>query len=147
LEELNMNLTCSSALALVLLATTPLLGADDTRKDGESLKVTIAYERVYDASLNVLKRLDQTIESASKETGQIVTAMVWGGGNFLGIQTGKQVKITVFKDSDTESTIRVVATTTKRHKTVYDPAQYDAKETARIAAEIRSALKPPDEAK
>ncbi|HLN93919.1 MAG TPA: hypothetical protein VK389_08655, partial [Thermoanaerobaculia bacterium] len=66
-------------------------------------------------------------------------------------QTGKQIKITVIKDTDTQSTIRVLATVQKRvsGRTVHPwrEAKVDEKETASIASEVRSTLAPTAPAK
>ncbi|HLN80597.1 MAG TPA: hypothetical protein VK392_05345 [Thermoanaerobaculia bacterium] len=143
----------SVVVTIGFLVLTPLSSsaAEETPKvsGGESFQIEVPYDKAYDTCLNVLKRLDKTIESASKETGQILTMMDIGEGGF--VQTGKQIKITVIKDTDTQSTIRVLATVQKRvsGRTVHPwrEAKVDEKETASIASEVRSTLAPTAPAK
>ena len=47
---------------------------------GEILQANMPYEKAYDNVLNFLKRQGYTFESASKDIGQIVTAMAITGG-------------------------------------------------------------------
>jgi uncharacterized protein YaaQ len=138
------------AIALMFFVAAMGLVAEDKPKvsGGETFQVNVAYDKAYDISLNVIKKRDKTIESASKENGQILTALETSGGF---IQTGNQVKITFIKDSDNQTTIRVLATTQHRvtGQTVHPwrDAKVDEKETAKIATEVRNALKPSGEGK
>src|SRR5690242_20663085 len=76
-------------------------------KGGTTFQAPVPYDKAYDAALNYLKREGHTIDSASKETGQIVTAIAITGGY---TQTGTRVQITCIKDNDNHTSVRVLVT-------------------------------------
>jgi hypothetical protein len=99
------------------------------------------YDESYEKTLNYLKKADYTIESANKETGQIVTQMTVKGGY---TQTGTRIYAIFIKDGDTATTVRIAVTDQKRKKLVQtepwgDPKVND-KESQRIADEIKTLL-------
>jgi hypothetical protein len=108
---------------------------------GASFQTNISYDNAYDAVLNYLKRQDYTIDSASKETGQIVTAMTVKGGYS---QTGTRVYVTLIKDNETSTTIKVAVSEQKRKKLLQtepwgDP-KVNSEKSSKLADDIKSAL-------
>jgi hypothetical protein len=71
-----------------------------------SFQTTVPYDRAYEVALDAVKRAGYTIESASKETGQIKTELAVEHG---GVDIGRAVVVTVIKEADTTTTIRVEA--------------------------------------
>lgn len=108
---------------------------------GSTFTVTNFYDKTYDAVLNFLKRGGETIEQASKETGQIVTGMVIRGGYS---QTGTRILVTLIKDSDTSTTIRVAVTEQKRKKLLqtepWSDPKVNVKQTEDIASHIKDSM-------
>jgi len=110
-------------------------------KGGTTFQIASSYEKAYDGTLNHFKREGYVIDSAGKETGQIVTAMDVKGGY---TQTGTRVLVTCIKDSDTQTSIRVVVTIQKRKKLLqaepWGDARADDAQSTKIAEQIRSVL-------
>lgn len=107
---------------------------------GESFQVNMPYDKTYDAVLNFLKKQDYRIEEASKETGQITTAIEVSG---TWRQTGKRVLVTFIKESDAATTVKVAVTKQKRWKAAQtepwgDP-KVDGKESAQLVEQIKTA--------
>ena len=108
---------------------------------GAKTQLAKPFAEVYEKTLNYLKKADYTIDSADKEAGQIVTAIVVTGGYR---QTGTRVYVVFIKDSDSATTIRVAVTEQKRYKALQtepwgDPKVND-KESQRISNEIKAAM-------
>ena len=80
---------------------------------GELFTIQKKYDDVYDDALTYLKKQGQTIDSASKETGQITTAIAVTGG---WKQTGTRIIITVIKEKAEVTSVRAVVTAQKRYK-------------------------------
>ena len=110
-------------------------------KGGATFQVGTPYAKAYEGALNYLKRQGYTLDSASAETGQIVTALDIKGGYS---QTGTRVQVTCIKDSDTQTSVRVVVTEQKRKKLLQTEPWGDAKanesESAKLAEEIKGAM-------
>lgn len=109
---------------------------------GVTFQADMSYEKAYDAVLNYLKRQDYTIDSASKETGQLVTAIVVTGGYS---QTGTRVYVTLIKDNENSTTIRVAVSEQKRKKLLQtepwgDP-KVNSEKSQKLADEIKAAVK------
>jgi hypothetical protein len=108
---------------------------------GVKFQVPKPYEEVYDKSLNYLKRADYAIESAGKDTGQIVTEMTIKGGYS---QTGTRIYVVLIKDSDATTTVRVAVSEQKRKKLLqiepWDDPKVSDKESEKIAADLKAAL-------
>jgi hypothetical protein len=64
------------------------------------------YDRAYEVALDAVKRAGYTIESASRESGQIKTELAIEHG---GVDIGRAVVVTVIKETDAVTTIRVAA--------------------------------------
>jgi hypothetical protein len=108
---------------------------------GTTFEVDVAYDKAYDTILNYLKKQDYTIDSASKETGQIVTAIVVKGGYS---QTGTRVYVTLIKESETKTTIKVAVSEQKRKKLLQtepwgDP-KVNSERSSKLADEVKAAL-------
>lgn len=106
---------------------------------GVKVEAQKSYQDTYEALLNWVKRADYTIESADKETGIITTAMTISGGYS---QTGTRLVLTLIKDSDTTTTVRVVVTEQKRKNLLQvepwsDPRVND-KATQTLADQIKA---------
>src|SRR5262249_30397433 len=74
-------------------------------KGGTTFQPAVLYNRAYESVLNFLKRQSYTIDSAGKETGQIITAIDIKGSHS---QTGTRVMVTCIKDSESQTSVRVV---------------------------------------
>ena len=100
-------------------------------------------DRVFVVVLEYLKKQGYTIESADKNVGQIITTMDIKGGF---TQTGTKVQVTLIRDNDTQTTVRVAVTTQRRVKGATEHPwrniKIDPKESSRIAEELKTALKP-----
>ena len=110
---------------------------------GVTFSTALPVEKCFNATLNFLKRHDYAIDSVDRDAGQIATALDVKGGYS---QTGTRVLITLIKDSDTQTSVRVTVTRQKRKKLLQtepwsDPNGDDV-ETAKIAADLKVALNP-----
>jgi hypothetical protein len=116
-------------------------GKPQNVKGGTTFQAAVPYGEAYDAALNYLKRQGYTLDSAGKETGQIVTAMDIKGSHS---QTGTRVLVTCIKDSDAQTSVRVLVTEQKRKKLLQTEPWGDAKsnepEAARIAGDMKAAM-------
>jgi Holliday junction resolvasome RuvABC DNA-binding subunit len=108
---------------------------------GTNFQVQLPYDTAYDEVLNWIKRANYTIDSADKTTGQVITAMTITGSVS---QTGTRLILTLIKDGDSATTIKVAVTEQNRKKILQtepwsDPKVND-KESQRIADQIKTAL-------
>ncbi|MGO9239700.1 MAG: hypothetical protein ACLQBJ_02730 [Bryobacteraceae bacterium] len=108
---------------------------------GVTFQVNDAYDNSYDIALNYLKRGGHTIDSADKDVGQIITAIEITGGYS---QTGTRIQVTLIKDSDTQTSVRVAVTKQKRKKALQaepwsDPKVDDAESTT-VADALKMAI-------
>ena len=108
---------------------------------GSTFSVSRPYDTVYDTVLNFLKRGGESIDQASKETGQIVTGMIITGGYS---HTGTRILVTLIKDTDTGTTIRVAVTEQRRKKLLQTEPWSDPKvngqETEHVAEQIKNGI-------
>jgi len=109
---------------------------------GTTFQIAMAYDKAYDGVLTYLKRQEYTIDSASKETGQIVTVLTITGGYS---QTGTRIYVTLIKDNDTSTTLRVAVSEQKRKKLLQtepwgDP-KVNSEKSSKLADDIKAALK------
>ena len=116
-------------------------GAIQNVKGGFTFQTMTPYDKAYESALNYLKRNSYTIDTASAETGQIATVIEVKGGYR---QTGTRVLVTCIKDSDTQTSVRVVVTEQKRTKLLQTEPWGDAKanesESAKIGGQIKAAV-------
>jgi len=110
-------------------------------RGGATFQVSAAYDVVFDAIVNNLKRTGVNLDSASRDAGQIATAMEVSGG---WKQTGKRTIITLIKDSADKTTVRVAISVQKRFKGLqtepWGDASIDPKASAAAAEQIRSTI-------
>jgi hypothetical protein len=108
---------------------------------GTTFEVAGAYDNVFDAIVNNLKRNGLTLDSASRDAGQIATAMEITGG---WKQTGKRTIISIMKDSADKTSVRVAISVQTRYKGLqtepWGDAKVDSKASAASAAKIQSDL-------
>lgn len=107
-------------------------------KGGVTFQVSVPYDKAYDDALNYLKRQSYTIDSADKETGQIITAMDITGKHS---QTGTRVQITCIKDNDAQTSIRVAVTEQKRKKLLQTEPWSDPKVNDEASSKTANDLK------
>ncbi len=111
---------------------------------GDLFRVAKSYRETYASVLNFLKHRGDSIETASAETGQIITAISVKGG---WKQTGTRAVITLIEEKNGESSIRAVVTEQKRYKALQvepwsDPVVEPSATTA-LQAELQRALQLP----
>lgn len=108
---------------------------------GVTFKANQSFEKTYEVVLNHLKREGHTIDSADKDVGQIITAIDIKGGYS---QTGTRIQITLIKDSETQTTVRVAVTKQKRKKALqtepWSDPKVDNDESTTVADAIKAAL-------
>jgi hypothetical protein len=113
---------------------------------GETFQVSVPYDKTYDQVLNFLKRQDYLIESANRETGQIITALSGKKGWWKQTRTG--IQITLFKDNDRLTTVKVAVLEYQRKRGVFaKPGDWHApkvnvEETAKLVEQVQAILKP-----
>ena len=108
---------------------------------GTTFEVAASYDAVFDAIVNNLKRSGLTLDSASRDAGQIATAMEITGG---WKQTGKRTVISILKDSADKTSVRVAITVQKRYKGLqtepWGDAKVDDKASAAYADKVKADL-------
>jgi len=108
---------------------------------GTTFEVAGSYDSVFDALVNNLKRSGLTLDSVSKDAGQIATAMEITGG---WKQTGKRTIISIMKDSADKTSVRVAISVQTRYKGLqtepWGDAKVDSKASAASAAKVQSDL-------
>lgn len=82
---------------------------------GRLISIAMPYDDVYDSALTYLKKTGYVLDTASKETGQITTAIAIKGG---WKQQGRRVILTVIKEGENASSLRAVVTLQKRYKAI-----------------------------
>lgn len=111
-------------------------------KGGAKVSVNMGYAKAYDIILNSLKKADYSLDSASQETGQIVTMLVVEGG---WRQKGRRVIVTIVKEKDGTATLKCVATLQTRYKALqtepWSEPTLDEEETAKVVRLLSEALK------
>jgi hypothetical protein len=100
-----------------------------------------AYDAAFDAILSYLKKQDQVVEFASRDSGEITTAMTITGGSG---QSGRRIRLTLIKDNATTTTVRVAVTLQTRKKAAQtepwsDPT-VDLKQSRLAADELKALL-------
>jgi|ERR1700730_728684 len=117
---------------------------DASQPDTGSATFTASLEvdKVFVTVLEYLKKQGYTIDSADKNIGQITTAMDIKGGF---TQTGTTVQVTLIRDTDTQTTVRVAVKTQRRVKGSKEhpwrDIKIDPKESSRIAESLKGTLK------
>ena len=109
---------------------------------GVTFQQASAMDKTYDDLLNYVKREGLMIDSASKETGQIVTAIDVTGKYH---QIGTRVYLTVIKSSETETSVRVAVSEQKRYKALqtepWSSPKVNAEKSSELSEKIKAAIK------
>jgi len=109
---------------------------------GVTFQSALAYEKCFERIANFLKRDGHEIEIGNKEGGYIVTAMEIAGKY---TQTGTRIHVTLIKDSNTQTSVRVAVTIQKRKKLLsiepWSEPKVDTAQSTKIAADLEHAPK------
>ena len=108
---------------------------------GQSFQVSKPYDAAFEAAVTYLKKRDYTVESASKDAGQITTTMsVTGGWR----QTGTRVQVTLIKESDTLTTVKVAVTEQHRYNALqvepWGGPKINSDSSSTLATDMKAAL-------
>jgi hypothetical protein len=110
-------------------------------RGGTTVELPGSYDAVFDALVTYLKRSGLTIDSASRDAGQIATAMEISGGWH---QTGKRTILSLIKDSADKTSVRVSVTLQRRYKALqvepWSDPKVDDKESADYAEKLKADL-------
>jgi hypothetical protein len=150
------NLAFSLLAVLAALSLFPLLArADSARKaqeiadsgkpvavkGGERFAVPMDYNGTFDAVVNALKKADNEIAVADRDAGLIATEIEIVGG---WKQTGTRTVVSLIKESDKETTVKVVVTVQKRYKALqvepWSDPKADTAKTGPAAGALKTAL-------
>ena len=108
---------------------------------GTTFEVVGSYDSVFDVIVNNLKRSGLTLDSVSRDAGQIATALEITGG---WKQTGKRTIISIMKDSADKTSVRVAISVQTRYKGLqsepWGDTKVDGKASAAYAAKVQSDL-------
>ncbi|HEY5044079.1 MAG TPA: hypothetical protein VIK53_19075 [Verrucomicrobiae bacterium] len=108
---------------------------------GQSFQVSKSYDDVFQAAVTYLKKKDYTVESANKDAGQITTAMTITGG---WRQTGARVEVSLIKESDAVTTVKVAVTEQHRYNALqvepWDDPKVNGDSSAALATDMKTAL-------
>jgi Glu-tRNA(Gln) amidotransferase subunit E-like FAD-binding protein len=109
---------------------------------GTTFRNPTPIEMTFENIANELKREGHSIDRADKDAGQIITAMEIEGGYS---QTGTRILVTLIKDNDNQTTVRVVVTKQKRKKLLqtepWSDPKADNQESQQTADALRASLK------
>jgi CO dehydrogenase/acetyl-CoA synthase gamma subunit (corrinoid Fe-S protein) len=110
-------------------------------RGGSSFAVTSAFDGTFDAVVRALKKADESVVVADRETGLIATEITVAGG---WRQTGTRTVVSLIKESDAETTVKVAVTVQKRFKALQvepwsDPV-LDKEKTNTAAADLKAAI-------
>ena len=108
---------------------------------GQSFQVSKPYDATFEAVVTYLKKQNYMVESASKDAGQIATVMSITGG---WRQTGTRAQVTLIKESDTVTTVKVAVTEQYRYNALQvepwgDPKVNDGS-SAKLVTDMKTAL-------
>jgi hypothetical protein len=108
---------------------------------GQSFDTNKPYDAAFEAVVTYLKKKDYTVESASKDAGQITTAMTITGG---WRQTGTRVEVSLIKENDMITTVKVAATEQHRYNALqvepWSDPKVNADASATLAADMKTEL-------
>jgi hypothetical protein len=110
-------------------------------KGGVLFAVPSAYDATFDAVVRALKKDDESIALADRETGVIATEIEITGG---WKQTGTRTVVSLIKESATETTVKVVVTVQKRYKALqtepWSDPELEKTKTPDAAVKLKAAL-------
>jgi hypothetical protein len=126
------------SISLIVIGHTDFAGA--SKEESVSFQTNVPYDKAYEIALNVVKKEGLTIESASKETGQIKTEMVI---EHSVVDIGRWFVITLIRESDDVTTIRVSAFKQgRRIGGQWQQRVYTKEKAQKLADKIKAALEP-----
>ena len=150
-----LSVTLAAVVAAFSLLTAPVRASSHDEREAaiaesgkarsvpgaEKFTLEMPSDKVFAAIVTALQKADYEIADANKDGGFISTALVVTGG---WRQTGTRVVVTVIRDSDTASIVKVVVTEQKRYKAIQtepwsEPTAHAAK-TKELAALLRTTL-------
>jgi hypothetical protein len=103
-----------------------------------AFQTSVAYEAAYDRILNVLKTEGYTLQSASKETGQITTELAIEHGS---VDIGRAVVISLIKEPSGLTTVQITAYKQgRRIGGQWQEKVYTRDKAALLAEKLRAAL-------
>ncbi len=109
---------------------------------GITFQSPVPIDKTFEVVTNELKREGHTLDRADKDAGQIITTMEISGGYS---QTGTRIVVTLIKDSDSQTSLRVVVTKQKRKKLLqtepWGGAKADNEESQKVAGALKAVLK------
>ncbi len=110
-----------------------------TVSGGSSVSVAKNFDDTWDEVLAYLKKQGQAIDTANRQTGEILTVITTSGGR---TQTGRRVQIAITRAGPAASTVRVAVTTQTRKGAAesWGEPKIDARQSKRAADELRDAL-------
>lgn len=112
--------------------------------EGSSFQTSRSEDEAFQLIINYLKRSGETIENASKDAGEIATALSIKGGWH---QTGTRTQISLIRDSETTTTVRVAVTEQKRFKALqtepWGSPKVNTSKSAEYAERLQKELSPP----
>ena len=110
-----------------------------TPAGGATFSVARTYDSTFDTVLAYLKKQGQSVDTASRDTGEIVTARTIDGRG----RTGRRIHIAITRDSASSTAVRVAVTLQTRKKAEADswsdPA-IDSRQSRLAADELRAIL-------
>ncbi len=142
------------AVAFALLTVPARAGFHDNRETAiaesgkaqsvpgaEKFTIEMPTDKAFSAVVTALQKADYEIADANKDGGLISTAIVVTGG---WRQTGTRAVLTIIRDSDSTSIVKVVVTEQKRYKALqtepWGEPKANAEKTTALATALRTAL-------
>jgi len=108
---------------------------------GATFALSDSYDTVFDSLVTYLKRSGLTLDSASRDAGQIATALEISGGWH---QTGTRTVLSLIRDSTDKTSVRVAVTLQKRYKALqvepWSDPKVDEKASAAYAEKLKTDL-------
>ena len=118
-------------------------GAVHSVSGGTTIQIPGAYDKVFDGLVTYLKKSGSSLDLASRDSGEIATAMEIAGG---WKQTGRRTVISVIKDTATSTSIRIAVTVQSRYKALqtepWSDPKLDNKASDAAAQKIQTELPP-----
>ena len=110
-------------------------------KGGQTITVSLSYDEAYEKLLNFLKRRDEGIDSANRETGQIASSISIEGG---WKQTGTRTQFTLIKEADKSTSIKIQVVEMSRFKALvtepWDDPILNEEKTKVMTEEVKAYL-------
>jgi hypothetical protein len=142
---LSMGLVALVLISPSVFASNAQAVADSAKpiavKGGEKFMVPLSYGAAFDAVVNALKKADNEVVLADRDAGLIATEIEITGGWH---QTGTRQVVSLIKDKDTQTIVKVVVTVQKRYKALqvepWSDPKADTTKTGPATAALKTAL-------